>query len=311
MRRLALAAALAASLATPAAAEWPEGPVTLVVPYPRGGPSDRIARIVAPAMARRLGQEIQVENRPGSGGMIAADHVSKSKPDGYTLLVANTGPNAIEPALKARPPYAAGDFTYVAPWGTSPVVMAVSAKSMVGTLDDWLRLAMPGTSFASGGVGTVPHLAGELAARAAGVKATHYPFGGAPAAVAAALDGKVLAVFTGASDVAARGGKSDLIAIAVAGEARSRALPGVPTFRERGVDVVAQSWYGVAAPPGLPPAVAARIEMAAAAAIGDPAVSSELAALGVDPLPPGPFADFARGEAERWKKVVESLGPLD
>src|SRR5688572_29688034 len=226
--RLLLGAALAAA-AFPLAAQYPDKPIKLVVPYPPGGPTDIVARPLAQALDTALKQNVVVENRGGAGGSIGADLVAKAAPDGYTLLMGTVGTNAINGALyKSLPHDPVKDFTPVALVASSPVALVVSAQSEFKSARDYLSAAKAGAgkvAFGSAGAGTPGHLTGEMFATAAQVKLQHVPYKGSAPAITDLLGNQIPSMFDPLQATIANIRAGKLRALAVSGTARSPALP--------------------------------------------------------------------------------------
>ena len=307
------AAALAFFMAAAAGAQpaYPTQPIRLVVPFPAGGAIDIISRTVAAAAGKELGQPFVVENRPGAGGNIGTEAVSRAKPDGYTLLAGTSATHGVNPALYPKIAYSAtGDFVPVAYWGGVPNVLVVSKASGITSLEQLVAMAKkdPGKlSFGSAGNGTSLHLAGEMFQRAAGVKLLHVPYKGGAPAETDLLGGSITMMFdtVAVSLPNLRAGK--LVALAVASKHRYFALPDVPTFAEKGFPAVESStWTGLFAPKGTSEDVVAKLAAASAAALKQPEVDKSLRASGVEPqlMTRVEFGKFVDAELAKWGKLV-------
>lgn len=289
------------------AAAWPERPVRLIVPFPPGGGVDLTGRLLAERMEPALGQPVVVENRAGAGGALGVEMAARGAPDGYTLCMTSGGNITVGPLVRATP-YDPLALTHVARVSTSPLILICRpdfpARDLRGFVAH-LRANPAAVRFASGGVGTATHLAGELLNQRLGVRMTHVPYRGTAPAVTDVIAGNADIFF---SDVSAwqaiEQGGARLLAVSTA--ARWNRSPGTPPVAEAvpGFDVV--NWYGVAAPPGLPAAVTDRLQAEIARAVEAPPVRERLAATGFDIgfLPPAGFADFLRGEVALWRGVV-------
>jgi tripartite-type tricarboxylate transporter receptor subunit TctC len=307
------AAALAAA-AFSAAAQYPDKPIKLVVPFPPGGPTDIVARPLAQALGAALKQTVVVENRGGAGGSIGADVVAKSAPDGYTLLMGTVGTNAINGALyKSLPHDPVKDFTPVALVASSPVALVVNPLSEMKSAGEYVAAAKasPGkVAFGSAGAGTPGHLTGEMFATAAQVKLQHVPYKGSAPAITDLLGNQIPSMFDPLQSVIPhiRGGK--LRALAVSGTARSSALPDVPTFAEAGVKgVESRAWWAVFGPANMPADVTARLRTEIEKIARSDAFRDSLAAIGVQSNTDGvALAEFQRQEVERWQKAVRDSG---
>jgi tripartite-type tricarboxylate transporter receptor subunit TctC len=309
-----LAAACVIALATPfgvSAQGYPTKPIRLIVPFAPGGNVDITARTIAPALGEALGQPIVVENRPGAGGLIGAEAVVKSAPDGYTLLMGSNSTVSVAPALYPKAPYnPVRDFAPVTILATVPFVLVVHPSVPAKSVAELVALAKARPdylSLASAGTGTSNHLVAELFEMRIGARMTHIPYKGAGPAVADLTAGQVNVMFDQLTSSMAniRGGK--LRALAVTSPARSPGLPDVPTFAEAGVrDFELANITGIVAPAGTPPEVVAKLRDAAVKVLGLPVVKERFASLGVDPVgsTPAQFAAFIREDFARWQKVI-------
>ncbi len=314
-----LAAALAAGLGMPAAPasaqDYPNRPITLIVPFPPGGSTTIVARIVADKMSESLGQSIVVDNRGGAGGTIGSRSVAKSAPDGYTILLGYTGTLAIAPSLYGNVGYdPRKDFAPIGRIGTAPNTLVVHPSLPVHSVAELIAYAKanPGTvNYGSAGIGTVSHVCGEYFATVAGVKLTHIPYKGTGPAIIDLLGGHIPMAFAPvpATHENAKSGKLRMLAVTSA--ARSTLLPDVPTIAEAalpGFEAVLR--YGLVAPPGTPAAIVARLNAALNTALKSEDVRARLAIEGAEPLPSTPAdygADIDREETQ-WSKVVKSSG---
>ena len=305
-RNLLLAGASAGLLSVPAVLRaqpgdaWPSRPVRIINPYAPGGTSDIIVRPIAERLERAFGRPFVVENRAGAGGSVGVAAGAAERPDGHTLLVANTGPLAVAPSLFRNLAYdPARSFTYIAMFGGAPIVCAVKAKPEA-------------VSFGSSGIGSAGHLTGVLFGLEAGAKMLHIPYRGAGEAQQAVLSGDTTSLWdtSGANAGAIRAGT--LRALAVSSAERVAALPGVPTLKEIGwPGVVSTNWFLLAAPAGLEPAIGARLAEAVHGALAEPAVRERLDAAGVVSLgamAPPAIAAFVAEETARWAPVVRASG---
>ncbi|MFJ1255393.1 Bug family tripartite tricarboxylate transporter substrate binding protein [Cupriavidus sp. CuC1] len=262
LRRAALAlllgAAAFAQTVQTAQAAYPDQPIKLVVGFPPGGGGDLYGRLIANAMSKSLGQTVVVENRAGAGGNIAADVVAKSRPDGYTILLAMSGNLAVSPALKPSTlPYKVpDDFTPIGLILEAPHGLFVASNSKFPDARTVLATARKRTlSFASTGTGAAAHIGMEMVKQRAGVDMLHVPYKGSGPAITDLIGGQVDMFFATASPLMGQVRQGQLRVLALTGAQRSPALPEVPTFKELGVDVVVTQWYGLAAPAGTPQAV--------------------------------------------------------
>jgi len=310
-----VAAALLA-LAVPAgAADYPSRPVTLVVAFPPGGPSDVLARIVGKQMEQLLGAPFIIENRPGAGGNIAADSVAHANADGYTLLMGNNGILATNESLYKKLTYSPQkDFIPITLIGTQANVLVVNPDVPAHSLTELIALAkaQPGKlNFASSGHGAAAHLAGELFKTEAKIDIVHVPYKGAAPALQDVIAGHDQMMFATAASVIGhiKGGK--VRALAVTTLKRTKALPDLPTMDEAGLKgFEASTWHGLVAPVGTPPQVIAALHDAAIKALADPGVQASLARLGVDIVgdTPQEFDAYIKAEIPKWTAIVKASG---
>lgn len=310
--RALAAAAVALGAALPAAA-YPDKPITLLVPFPPGGSTDSLARVLATKLQEKLGQTVVVDNRPGATGTMGTAQVKRAPADGHTLLVSSLGPFVIAPHLLKAVPYdALKDLDLLTVAVQAPNVLVVPAASPLRSVADVIaqQKKEPGKlSFASSGNGSSDHLTVELFWQQTGTAGLHVPYKGGAPAITDLLGGQVDASFQNVNAVLQHINGGKLRALAVTGDKRSPVLPGVPTLVEagvRGVDVY--SWQGVAAPVGLPAAVRAQIHGALTAALNDPAVRAKNAEVGIETVAntPDQAAAFQRAEFARWKRVIDA-----
>ena len=310
----ALALVGSLSLEAVAGEAWPSKPVRVIVAYAAGGGNDVTARLLAARLAETLGSNVIVENRPGATGIIGTEYVARSPADGYTLILADA-PHAINPFVYGTVKYdPIRDFEPVTLVASAPVVLAVHPKVTAQTVSEFVAYAktQPGKiTMASGGTGTISHLAGELFALRTSIKLNHIPYKGSGPALSDLLAGQVEAMFppTPAAAPHVRSGK--LRGLAVSAAKRSPAIPDVPTFDESGVaDYRVSNWYGVLAPAGTPQAVVAQLNKHIAAAVQHPAVREKFVAALLEPgtTTPQEFVSFLKSEASRWSQVVKTVG---
>ena len=311
--------AAAASLCLPETAlaqTYPARPVHLVVPFPPGGTTDIMGRIVADGLTKVLGQQVVVENKAGAAGNTGSDLVSKATPDGYTLLVGTIATHAISPSLYAKMPYDAGkDFTPIAYVGGVPNVLEVNPQKVKATTVQALiaeaKAAKPPLTMASSGSGTSIHLSGELFKQMTGVDMTHVPYRGSSPAVNDLVGGQVDVMFDNLPSSIGQIRAGNLRPIAVTSAQRSPALPDVPTIAESGVPGFdAASWFILYGPAGLPKGVVDTLNAAVLKVLADPAVKARYAEIGADAraMTPGELAAFRTAEQDKWAKVVQVSG---
>jgi tripartite-type tricarboxylate transporter receptor subunit TctC len=297
--------------ASPALAQWPERPIKLIVPFAAGSSSDTIARIIGAKLGERLGQQVVVENRVGGSTVIGTDAVAKSTPDGYTLGLANTTTHAASAALNANLPFdPVKDFIPVAMIGSSPFVLISAPQVQAATLAEFVALAKskPGAlSYASAGVGTLAHLAGELFKRQAGVDVTHVPYRGTAQSMVDLMQGRIELSVSTIPPTLQQIREGKLRALATMSGKRNTMLPEIPTVAEAGVPgCEAGLWTAIVVPAGTPPAIVRRLNEAALAVAAAADVQQAMKIQGVDPEPgtPESVAERIRADIVKWKEVV-------
>jgi tripartite-type tricarboxylate transporter receptor subunit TctC len=296
------------------AQDYPRKPIRMIIPYPPGGPTDILGRIVAQNLTEKLGQQVVVENKPGASGMIGADLVAKAPPDGYTLL-ANASIHVINPSLYKNPTYdAIKDFTPVSLIADVPLVLVVAPALPVKSVKDLIALGKSSSgklNFASSGNAAAPHLAGEAFKIATGVDMQHVPYKGSGPALTDLMGGQVQLMFDSLPSSISHVKSGKLRAIAVTTAKRASALPNVPTVAESGVpgfDI--STWYGIWAPAGTPKEIVNRLSGEIAKIVKIPDVRERLAGLGAEPVgnSPDEFAAYCRSELAKWAKIVKASG---
>ena len=303
------APALAATVA--AAAGYPERPVTLVVPFPPGGSTDMIARILGAKLQDKMGGTFIVENKAGATGTIGATFVARAKPDGYTLLVSSLAPFAVNPFLQKSLPYdPVKDLDPVSILVQAPNVLVANPKVPVSTLADviaYLKKNPDQVSFASSGAGSSDHLTAELFWQATGTHGLHVPYKGGGPAIQDLMGGQVQMSFQNLNAVISQIKAGSLKAIAITSKQRSPLLPDVPTLDESGIrNADVYSWQAIAGPKGLPADVKAKLHDGIVAAMNDPDAKKKLTDLGFEIVAntPEQFAQFQKQELARWQKVI-------
>ena len=312
LRWLAMVAVLMCSTAT--AEDYPNKPIRFVVPFPPGGSADILARTVGDKLAAALRQPVVVENKPGAGGIVGAETVAKSVPDGYTLLFANTN-IAINPSLYRSLPYDTEKaFLPVVQLVSVPNLLLVAEDFPVNSLADLIALAKakPGTlNYASAGNGTFPHLAIELFKLQAGVSLVHVPYRGAAPALNALLAKEVQVLSNDLLNALPLVKAGKIKALAITGNVRSATIPEIPTMAEAGLkNYAAVGWQGVMVPAGTPAAIVARLNSEINKALKDVGLRDRLSAQGLEVVggTAQQFAEFVRRDTERWRSAVEASG---
>ncbi|AQV96284.1 LacI family transcriptional regulator [Cupriavidus necator] len=307
------AAALTVS-ATAAAAtqDWPQRPVSVVVPFPPGGSSDAIARMLTVPLNKKLGQPFVIDNRPGATGAIGATYVKRAPADGYTMMVASIGVYAVNPFLQKNLGYdPVTDFDLLTVAVRASNVLVANPQFPASTLRELVAYMKknPGkVSFASSGAGSSDHLTAALFWQKSGTDGLHVPYKGGSPAISDLLAGQVDVSFQNINAVLQHIRAGKLKAMAVTSDKRLPVLPNVPTMAEAGVkDVEVYSWQGVAAPRGLPPEVKSRLHGALVSSLNDPKMRQKLSENGFEVVAntPEQFQQFEAQELQRWKTVIE------
>jgi len=295
--------------------KYPDRPVKVVVGFSAGGGTDVAARVIAQKLSEAMGQTFVVENRAGASGLIASEQVAKSPPDGYTIMVGSQTTLAVAPALYRKIQLdPVKELTGLAMIGVSPLVAVVNANSPIRSLQDLIAEAKAknGTmNFASGGVGTTPHMAGELLTFSAGVKMVHVPYRGEAPAINDLLGGQIPFMFSNLSVVKGNieGGK--LRALAVTSSKRVPSLPNVPTVAETFPGFDAATWFALVAPAGTPPEAIARINAEAKKIVVTSDFQQRFDQLGMIPdqdRTPDQINAYIKSEVAKWAKVIKDAG---
>ena len=314
MKKTLLAMVLALAASAPAFAAWPnEKPVTMVVPFPPGGSTDNIARVLAQKLPEKLGGTWIIDNKPGATGTIGAAFIKRAPADGYTLFVSSLGPFVIAPHLIKAVQYdALKDFDPITIAVQAPNVLVVPTSSADKTVADLLASLKktPGkVSFASSGNGSSDHLSAELFWQQTNTQGLHIPYKGGGPAINDLLGGQVDAAFVNINSIIQHIKAGKVRALGISSEKRSPLLPEVPTLQEQGVKgAEVQSWQAIAAPKGLPADVKTKLRDAIAASLNDPSVKDKLLAQGFEIVAntPEEFAKYQAAEFARWKKLIET-----
>ncbi len=292
---------------------FPNRPIRLVVGYPPGGGIDFAARVVQNPMQDILRQPMVIEYRPGAGGTLAAGELTRAQPDGYTLLVANTGPFAIAPHLQSKPPYdPVRQFTWIGQISLGSYIAVTRADHPSRDLREfvaWARANAGRANFASGGAGTSTHLNGELMNAATGLDLTHVPYKGSAPAIAELLGGQTHLMIDSGSALLPHVRSGRLRALAVTGPRRDPQLPDVPAVRELGLAAMESvGFQGLVGPAGIARDTVLILADALARTLALPDVRAKFAGAGaeVNPLGPDEFAAFGRQENDKWSRVIRS-----
>ena len=308
-----LLGALAATLVlSTSQAAYPEKPIRIVVTFAAGGASDIVARVIAEPLAKALGQPVIVDNKPGAGGTLGGLDVVRAAPDGYTLMLSNSTPLSIGPFTVPKQPYdPVKQFTHVALLGVAPVLIMANPKTGPATLKDLPKAAAadPAYSFGSGGPGSIGHIVGEMTKGAMKVQMTHIPYkGGAPMATDL-IAGTIpvgIDVITAFVPMMKSG---QIKGLAVTSKTRSPLAPDVPTVVELGLPMlVAENYFGVSGPAGLPKEVSDKLHAALDKIMADPAIVKRFEELGIVPAKASSaeFADVVAQQATAWAPIIKA-----
>jgi tripartite-type tricarboxylate transporter receptor subunit TctC len=315
MRRRHLLTILPVALAAPGLVQaqpaWPSRPVRMVVPFPPGGTTDFIARLVGQRLAVVLGQSFVVENRAGAGGTVGSDFVAKSPPDGHTLIVSNIASFGVGPSVYPSMPYdSVADFAHVALLAEIPSVLAVNVASPIRDLAQFIEAAKarPGLAVGSPGNGTSSHAKQAILQRSAGIETTHVPYRGSGPMMNDVAGGALESMIT---TLVEAGRNERFRLLAVTAENRVPGWPDLPTFRELGhPDLVASTWFGLSAPAGTPAPIVTRLNAEVLAALATPEVTARLIETGATPrrMSAPAYSAFVADEVRRWAAVVRAAG---
>jgi tripartite-type tricarboxylate transporter receptor subunit TctC len=305
-----LAAGLLLALVSGAAAEYPDRPVRLIIPFPPGGSNDVVGRLVANQLSEKLGHKVFVDNRGGAGGVLGTEAVASAAPDGYTLLIISIA-HAVNPALYKLNYDPIKSFAPISIMATGPNVLAVNPKLPVTNVQELLALAKakPGElDYASAGVGSFQHLGAELFKLVAGVNLQHVPYKGGGPAMADVIAGHVKVMFSSLVQTTPFIQSGQLRALGVGGAKRNPVLPNVPTIQEAGVPgYVADNWWGIVAPAGTPQPIIDRLYKDIQEALKSPELTAAFAREGAEAvtMSTAEFTSYIEGEIAKWGKVVK------
>jgi len=314
-RGLGVTLALAMSLGSSLAQDYPARPVTIVVPFTAGGPADTAARTFAETLRHHLGQSLIAENRPAASGITGTEAVALGEPDGYTLLLGGIAALVLVPPVQKVRYDVQKDLAPLGLIWRSPQVFAVQTKLGVNTVAEFVAYAKahPGkVTVGSAGTGTVTHLAGELLQRESGIELLHVPYRSTANSLTDLVGGHIDAIFGDVAILKPHVNSGAIRALAITSDERSPLLPELPTMAEAGFPKVhTEVWYGLLAPARTPAPVLAKLKVAVAAAQADPAFHENLRKFGIRPATPGAdsFAAFIHDEVARWTPIVTSIKP--
>ena len=309
---LSLAVLLSSALVSPAArAAWPEKPIRIVVTFAAGGASDIVARTISEPLAKALGQPVIVDNKPGAGGTLGGMDVVRAAPDGYTLMLSNSTPTSIGPFTVPKQPYdPVKQFTHVAMLGVAPVLFMANPKSGPVSLKDLPKAAAaPGYNFGSGGPGSIGHIVGEMTKATMKIEMTHVPYRGGAPMTTDLISGQIpvgIDVITAFVPMVKAG---QIRALAVTTRSRSPLLPEVPTVVELGLpQLLAENYFGVSGPAGLPKDVVDRLSAALASIVADPLIVKRFEDLGVTAvrMSSADFSAFIAKQVSDWAPAIKA-----
>ena len=303
---------LAAPLSAPAQ-DYPNRAIRLIVPFPPGGPTDIVGRIVTEYLSQKLGQPVVIENKPGAGSQLGIDLVAKSKPDGYSLVLAGTDGISMLPAVKQSIPYRLpDDFSFIASVAKSTIVLAVNAKLPYKSMAELVAFgkANPGKlRYGTIGVGTGGHLSTEVIGKAAGIQMVHVPHSGTAANTQALAGGFVDFSVSGGSGMKPHADAGTIRVLATIEKERHRLFPDVPTLEEAGLPGVnAPLYIGILGPAGIPEAIQAQLRKELAVMIADPQIVERIRAVGLEPafLAGDDFKAYMVKDFERWRDAAKA-----
>ena len=292
---------------------YPNKPIKLIVGFAPGGAADYVARNISVPLGQALGQSIVIENKPGAGSSIAAEQVTKSAPDGYTILIASPSSISVNPALNPKLGYKPSDLQPISKITSSPVVIAVNPATGINSVKELIAKAKQdpgGLNYATSGNGSAPHLAAALFSQIADVKMTHIPFRGGSLAIQSVIAGDTQLTFGTPPSVLPMIQAGRLKGLAISAKERSPLAPGLPGMREAGLpDYAIEFWYGLFVPAGTPPAIVQKLFDATQEALKQPNVKASLAREGTDvslSTSPAQFAKFLSEDEKFWVKLVKS-----
>jgi tripartite-type tricarboxylate transporter receptor subunit TctC len=292
---------------------YPNKPIKLIVGFAPGGAADYVARNISVPLGQALGQSIVIENKPGAGSSIAAEQVTKSAPDGYTILIASPSSISVNPALNTKLGYKTSDLQPISKITSSPVVIAVNPATGINSVKELIAKAKQdpgGLNYATSGNGSAPHLAAALFSQIADIKMTHIPFRGGSLAIQSVIAGDTQLTFGTPPSVLPMIQAGRLKGLAISAKERSPLASSLPGMREAGLpDYAIEFWYGLFVPAGTPPAIVQKLFDAAQEALKQPNVKASLAREGTDvslSTSPAQFAKFLSEDEKFWVKLVKS-----
>ena len=303
----------AAFIANASAQSYPARPISIILPFPPGSGNDTVARIIGPKITEELRQPVIVDNRPGAGGVVAADAASRAAPDGHTLFLPSSSVAINMHSARAKYDLIR-DFAAISVVGTLPFVLVVHASLPVGTIKELIALAKrrpKELNYASSGMGGTGHLLGELLRTSTSIEITHVPYKGSGAASTELISGQVHMLFTNLSSMAPHVKSGRLKALGVSGSQRSSVLPSAPTMAEAGypqLDI--GTWFALVAPAATPGAIVAQLNLSMVKILGMSDVREQLIRQGVQPSPTTveEAASFLKKDVAGWGKIIKDAG---
>ncbi|MGE8445354.1 MAG: Bug family tripartite tricarboxylate transporter substrate binding protein [Comamonas sp.] len=296
------------------AADYPASTIRMVIPYPPGGPTDLVGRLVAISMGESLKQTIFIDNKPGASGMVGAAQVAKAQPDGYTLL-ANASLQVINPSVYDKVPYDSfNDFAPITQIVDVPLVLVVNSELPVSNVQElvaYLKKSKGTVNFGSAGNASSQHLSGELFKLKTGIAMQHVPYKGSSPALTDLMGGQIQLMFDSMPSAMPFITSGKLKALAVTTAKRSSSLPQIPTMQESGIaDYATSTWYGLWAPKNTPPEIVGKLAQAAQQALRKPEVAAQYQRMGAEPVGSSPqeFLAYMRSEEKKWAEIVKRSG---
>lgn len=297
-----------------AAQPYPTRPIRLIIPYPAGGPTDFVGRIVGQKLSQSLGQQVVVDNRPGAGTIIGSELVARAAPDGYTLLFGTGGGTFLAPLMLPKVPYDPHrDFAPISMLVQSPQVLVVHPSVAATSVSELVALAKakPGAlNFASVGTGTSPHLGGELFQALAGIKLVHIPYKGTAPAMTDLISGQVQIMFTSMPTVLAHVKAGRLKLLGTGGTKRSAVIPDTPVIADTVPGFELVTWYGIFAPARTPDEIVRKLNAEIVKALADPESRDRLTSQGLEPAPmtPQELKRYTEQDSSRWARLIKAAG---
>ena len=306
----------AAATAPVGAQDFPSRPLRIIVPYPPGGGTDRVARIIGEKLAEQMSQPVVIDNRAGAGGVVGTEASARAAPDGYTMVLGSTATHAVNPSLYSKPGYdPIADFVAISPLATTPAILVVNASLQVSSLQEllaMLRAPRPGVSmtFASAGAGSLQHMAGELFKSMTKADILHVPYKGAAPAMTDLLAGHVTMAFDTMPSAMPHVRAGKLKALGISSPKRVPSLPDVPAIAEfvPGYELI--TWYGLLAPRGVPAPIVERLNGEVRKALESRDVADKLTQAGLDPMWSGSaeFSAMVRADVPRMRQLIQASG---